>query len=48
LIYFDDYCRRYTDMPMLVRLTRKDGRYIPDCFLPASDFSGNLGESNNP
>ena len=24
--YFADYVRRYTDLPMLVRLVRKDGR----------------------
>ena len=27
--YFQDYIRRYTDLPMLVRLVRKDGRYVP-------------------
>ncbi|WP_345899954.1 nitrate reductase subunit alpha [Martelella sp. UBA3392] len=46
--YFDDYCRRYTDMPMLVRLVKKDGRYLPERFLRASDFKDGLGESNNP
>jgi nitrate reductase alpha subunit len=45
--YFDDYCRRYTDMPMLVRLVRKDGNLIPDRLLRASDFEGGLGEANN-
>ena len=46
--YFEDYCRRYTDMPMLVRLVQKDGRYLPERLLRASDFAGALGESNNP
>ena len=46
--YFEDYCRRYTDMPMLVRLVHKDGRYVPDRLLRASDFDGALGEANNP
>ena len=46
--YFEDYCRRYTDMPMLVRLVKKDGHYVPDRLLRASDFKGNLGEKNNP
>jgi len=46
--YFDDYIRKYTDMPMLVRLVRQDGKLIPDRMLRASDFSGALGESNNP
>ncbi len=44
--YFESYCRQYTDMPMLVRLVKKDGRYIPDRFIRASDLD--LGESNNP
>jgi len=36
--YFDDYCRRLTDMPMLVQL-RKDGeRYVPDRYLRQSDL----------
>ncbi len=38
--YFQDYCRRYTDMPMLVRL-RKDGdRFVPDRYLRQSDLPG--------
>src|SRR5262245_59220310 len=28
--YFQDYCRRYSDMPMLVRLRREHDRYVPD------------------
>ncbi|HEU0222960.1 MAG TPA: nitrate reductase subunit alpha, partial [Paracoccaceae bacterium] len=46
--YFEDYARRYTDMPMLVRLEDKDGRLVPGRFLRAADFSDRLGESNNP
>ncbi|MFM5924668.1 MAG: nitrate reductase subunit alpha [Novosphingobium sp.] len=46
--YFEDYCRRYSDMPMLVRLIEQDGRYVPDRLLRASDFKGALGETNNP
>ncbi|HVW69959.1 MAG TPA: nitrate reductase subunit alpha [Steroidobacteraceae bacterium] len=46
--YFLDYCRRYTDMPLLVRLERRtDGRLVPERFLRASDLGG-LGENNNP
>ena len=38
--YFEDYCRRLTDLPMLVRL-RKDGdRFIPDRYLRQSDLAG--------
>jgi len=46
--YFDDYARRYTDMPFLVRLEEKDGRLIPERLLRASELPGGLGESNNP
>ena len=46
--YFRDYVRQYTDMPMLVRLVRQDGRLVPDRLLRASDFAAGLGESNNP
>src|SRR6185437_14820726 len=36
--YFEDYARRYTDLPMLVRL-RKDGdRFVPDRYLRQSDL----------
>jgi nitrate reductase alpha subunit len=28
--YFRDYVRQYTDMPMLVRLVKQDGRYVPE------------------
>ena len=51
--YFDDYVRRYTDMPMLVMLkehTLPDGEVItvPDRYVRASDFNGKLGQANNP
>ncbi len=46
--YFEDYARRYTDMPMLVRLVKKDGHYVPDRLLRASDFTGDLKQKNNP
>jgi nitrate reductase alpha subunit len=46
--YFEDYCRRYSDFPMLVRLVEKDGAYIPERLLRASDVEGELGEHNNP
>lgn len=46
--YFEDYCRTYTDMPFLVMLEKRDGKYVPGRMLRASDFSGNLGETNNP
>ncbi|RYF42831.1 MAG: nitrate reductase subunit alpha, partial [Comamonadaceae bacterium] len=51
--YFDEYVRRYTDMPMLVTLrehTLPDGQvvHVPDRYLRASDFPGGLGQDNNP
>ncbi len=46
--YFQDYVRKYTDMPMLVRLVKQDGRLVPERFLRASDFDASLGEANNP
>jgi len=45
--YFEDYCRRYTDMPMLVRLSKRGDAYVPERFVRASDFADQLGESNN-
>ncbi|MGE0186930.1 MAG: nitrate reductase subunit alpha [Hyphomonadaceae bacterium] len=46
--YFKDYVRRYTDMPLLVRLAKKDGRYVPERLLRASDFDDALAQENNP
>jgi len=47
--YFVDYCRRYTDMPNLVVLERReDGSFEPGHYLRASELDANLGESNNP
>jgi nitrate reductase / nitrite oxidoreductase, alpha subunit len=51
--YFDDYARRYTDLPMLVLLeerTLADGQRVltPGRYLRASDFNGKLGQANQP
>jgi len=46
--YFETYARENTDMPNLVRLVKKDGRYVTDRLLRASDFTDELGEDNNP
>ncbi|WP_029557184.1 nitrate reductase subunit alpha [Xanthobacter sp. 91] len=46
--YFDDYLRRYSDMPFLVRLVERDGRLVAERMLRASDLPGGLGETNNP
>lgn len=51
--YFDDYVRRYTDMPLLVMLERQtlpDGRtsFVPGRYVRASDFDAQLAQTNNP
>jgi nitrate reductase alpha subunit len=51
--YFDDYARRYTDLPLLLLLkqqTLADGSTVlaPDRYLRASDFADKLGQANNP
>ncbi|MEW5704657.1 MAG: nitrate reductase subunit alpha [Pseudomonadota bacterium] len=46
--YFEDYCRRYSDMPMLVRLVKQGDHYIPDRLVRSSDFADDLGQKNNP
>jgi len=46
--YFLDYARRYTDMPMLVRLEKQDGHYVPGRFVRAADFDDKLTEARNP
>ncbi len=46
--YFEDYCRKYSDMPMLVRLVPGKGGLVPERLVRASDFADALGEANNP
>ncbi|PCI99919.1 MAG: nitrate reductase subunit alpha [Alphaproteobacteria bacterium] len=46
--YFDEYCRTYTDMPFLVKLEERDGKFVPGRMVRASDFKKNMGEENNP
>jgi nitrate reductase alpha subunit len=51
--YFDDYARRYTDLPMLVmlkehKLANGETVLVPDRYVRASDFNGRLGDGNNP
>jgi nitrate reductase alpha subunit len=36
--YFESYARRFTDLPLLVTLRERDGAYVPDRFLRASDL----------
>ncbi len=51
--YFDNYVRRYTDMPMLVMLKERtlpsgETVMVPDRYVRASDCDGALGAANNP
>jgi nitrate reductase alpha subunit len=51
--YFDNYARRFTDLPMLVMLKEHvlpngETTWVPDRYVRASDFNGNLGQGNNP
>lgn len=46
--YFTDYTRRYSDFPLLVTLTDRDGHLVPDRMLRAADLEDGLGEANNP
>ena len=51
--YFDDYARRYTDLPLLVILkehTISTGEtlMVPDRYVRASDFDGKFSQGNNP
>ncbi|MFM2355254.1 MAG: hypothetical protein RLZZ528_990, partial [Pseudomonadota bacterium] len=46
--YFEDYTRRYSDFPMLVKLEPKGDRFVPGRMLRAADIDGALGETNNP
>jgi nitrate reductase alpha subunit len=45
--YFRDYCRKYTDLPLLVTLRRDGARWVADRYLRASDFEGALGSPGN-
>jgi nitrate reductase alpha subunit len=46
--YFQEYARKYTDLPMQVMLRKHEGAYVTDRNLRASDFDGAMGETNNP
>ncbi len=46
--YFTDYCRRLTDMPVLVTLEEKDNQLLPSYYLRASQLNSAIQEENNP
>ena len=45
--YFNDYVKRYTDLPFLVRLEERDGDLVPGKFLTAADLPGAQAQSEN-
>ncbi|OGS97839.1 MAG: nitrate reductase subunit alpha [Gallionellales bacterium RIFCSPLOWO2_12_FULL_59_22] len=45
--YFQEYARKYTDLPIQVTLRKQGDGYVSDRCLRASDFANNLGETNN-
>ena len=46
--YFDDYARRYTDLPMLVRLVRRDGRLCAGAAAARRRFRRRSGRGQQP
>ncbi len=38
--YFTEYVKKYTDLPFLVTLIERDGKYLPGKFLTAADLDG--------
>jgi len=46
--YFTSYIRRYTDMPMLVRLEHTEKGLMPKYFLRASELSAQFSEEKHP
>ncbi len=46
--YFDEYCRKTTDMPMLVTLEKAGDGFAPGRLLRAADLEGDMQQTNNP
>ena len=44
--YFDEYVRRYTDLPCLVMLDEADGRLVPGRYLRSSDLDPAAGQQH--
>ncbi|MDT0141844.1 nitrate reductase subunit alpha [Microbacterium sp. PRC9] len=42
--FFADFARQYTDLPHLVRLTERDGAYVPGTFVTSKDLGGGTPE----
>lgn len=41
--YFTQYAKQYTDLPFLVKLESRDGKWLPGQMLRASDFADHMG-----
>jgi len=46
--YFQDYVRRFSDLPLLVRLVRQGDAWVPERLVRAADFPDTLGQRNHP
>ncbi|HUW06918.1 MAG TPA: nitrate reductase subunit alpha [Williamwhitmania sp.] len=46
--YFERYARQYTDLPFLVKIEEKDGKFLCGTILRASDMENNLNAGDNP
>ena len=45
--YFDDYCRRFTDLPLLVQIERSGEHLVPGRLVRAADFDGALAQTSH-
>ncbi len=45
--YFEEYARRYTDLPFLVKIEKGKGRYVAGRMVRASDLKNGLAEEKN-
>ncbi|KRG12411.1 nitrate reductase [Virgibacillus soli] len=43
--FFTDYIKRYTDMPFMITLKKKDGHFVGDKFLRASDLGMDVDQA---
>lgn len=46
--YFEEYVRRYSDLPFLIKLEKREDTYVAGQLLRASDFKDNLGIEKSP
>jgi nitrate reductase alpha subunit len=46
--YFEKYVRQYSDLPFLVSIINRNGRWVPGSMMRASDFENNLNITSKP